>query len=145
MTHHLNHEPKNPFCKGCQSSRVQRRRRISKKRSKKDKADKPKLAPGEEVTMDPVMDNDPRNQGLSCGEKQVKGGLFIFDKGIDLLDVQPLKSKEAVSMGHALRQHKGRRTIKNVFSDCCPSLIEELKAMRINHDLSEPGVPEPMG
>ena len=43
----------------------------------------------------------------------MKGGLFIFDKGIELIDVQPLKSKEAVSMGHAVRQHKGRRVIKS--------------------------------
>ena len=95
--------------------------------------------------MDPVMENDPRNEGLSRGEKKIKGGLFIYDKGIDLLDVQPLKSKEAVSMGKAVRQHKGRRTLKNVYSDNRPSLIEELSTMRINHDLSEPGVPETNG
>ena len=79
--------------------------------------------------MDPVMENDPRLQGLSHGEKRVKGGLFIYDKGIDLLDVQPLKSKEAVSMGKAIRQFKGRKTIQNVYSDNCPSLIEVLSDM----------------
>ena len=83
------------------------------------------------------MENDPRLQGLSHGEKRVKGGLFIYDKGIDLIDVQPLKSKEAISMGKAIRQFKGRKTIQNVYSDNCPSLIDVLDEMGINHDLSE--------
>ena len=82
--HHWNHEPKNPFCPGCQGAKAQRRRRPSRRRSESEKKDRPKLAPGQEVTMDPVMENDPRMQGLSHGEKRVKGGLFIYDKGIDL-------------------------------------------------------------
>ena len=48
-------------------------------------------------------------------------------------------------MGHALRQFGGRRPIVNAYSDNCPSLIEACINMGINHDLSEPGVPESNG
>ena len=103
VRHQLNHEPKNPYCVFCQSSKLQRRRRTRKTKKEKAAVAKDARAPfGTDVRMDPVMDEDPRLLGLTCGGKRAKGGLFIYDRSTDLMNVEPLKSKEAVSMGKAV-------------------------------------------
>ena len=49
-------------------------------------------------------------------------------------------SKEATSMGNAIRAFKGRRNIDLIYSDNCPSLKEEINYMHIDHDFSQAGI-----
>ena len=90
--------------------------------------------------MDPVMEIDKRMQGMTSSRKRTKGGLFIYDINTGFVAVEVLMSKEAVSMGNAIRSFKGRRTIDLIYSDSCPSLKEEINLMRIDHDFSQAGI-----
>ena len=69
----------------------------------------------------------------------------MYDRGTDLISVQPLKSKEAVSMRKAIKAFKGRRKVENAYTDNCKSMIDAMVAEGINYDLSEPGIPESNG
>ena len=92
--------------------------------------------------MDPVMENDPRLQGLGFDGVKAKGALFLYCRGTTMVGVRSLRSKEAKFMEEGIRSFKGKNEIGYAYTDQCRSLAKGLRNMKVTHGVSEPGVPQ---
>lgn len=82
-----------------------------------------------ELRVDPVMENDPRLQGLGVDGVEAKGALFLYCWGTTIVGVRSLRSKEAKYMEEAIRSFKGKNDIGYAYTDQCRSLAKGMRNM----------------